>query len=35
MTSKPARSIRVVTLYDDVMNVYADRGNVIALRARC
>lgn len=28
------RSIRVVTLYDDVMNVYADRGNVIALRAR-
>ena len=28
------RSIRVVALYDDVMNVYADRGNVIALRAR-
>ena len=28
------RAIRVVTLYDDVMNVYADRGNVIALRAR-
>ena len=26
--------IRVVTLYDDVMNVYADRGNLIALRAR-
>ena len=28
------RSIRVVSLYDDVMNVYADRGNLIALRAR-
>jgi CobQ-like glutamine amidotransferase family enzyme len=27
-------SINVVTLYDDVMNVYADRGNVIALQAR-
>ena len=39
MTGEPAReaprSIRVVTLYPDVMNVYADRGNVIALRARC
>ena len=31
----PARTIRVVVLYPDVMNVYADRGNVIALRARC
>jgi lipid II isoglutaminyl synthase (glutamine-hydrolysing) len=29
-----SRSIRVVTLYDDVMNVYADRGNVIAVQAR-
>lgn len=28
------RALRAVTLYDDVMNVYADRGNVIALRAR-
>ncbi len=28
------RGIRVVTLYDDVMNVYADRGNMIAVRAR-
>lgn len=28
------RAIRVVTLYDDVMNVYADRGNLIALQAR-
>jgi len=32
--STPGRAIRVVTLYDDVMNVYADRGNLIALRAR-
>ena len=30
----PTRRIHIVTLYDDVMNVYADRGNVIALRAR-
>lgn len=30
----PSRAIRVVTLYDDVMNVYADRGNLIALEAR-
>ena len=30
----PARRIRIVSLYDDVMNVYADRGNLIALRAR-
>ena len=29
------RSIRVVSLYPQVMNVYADRGNVIALAARC
>ncbi len=29
------RTIRVVVLYPDVMNVYADRGNVIALQARC
>ena len=30
-----ARAIRVVWLYPELMNVYADRGNVIALRARC
>lgn len=30
-----ARSIRVVTLYPDVMSIYADRGNLIALQARC
>jgi CobQ-like glutamine amidotransferase family enzyme len=29
------RTIRVVDLYPEVMNVYADRGNLIALRARC
>ena len=29
------RRIRVVTLYPDVMSVYADRGNLIAIRARC
>jgi hypothetical protein len=26
--------IRLLTLYDDVMNVYADRGNAIAIQAR-
>ena len=31
----PELTIRVVTLYPEVMNVYADRGNLIALRARC
>ena len=30
----PARALRVVSLYADVMNVYADRGNLLALRAR-
>ena len=29
------KTIRVVTLYPEVMDVYADRGNVIALKARC
>lgn len=29
------RTIRAVWLYPELMNVYADRGNVIALRARC
>jgi len=33
--SEPPRTIRVVTLYPDVMSIYADRGNLIALRARC
>ena len=34
-TPVPERSIRVVNLYPEVMDVYADRGNVIALRSRC
>ena len=34
MPEASQRGIRVVTLYDDVMNVYADRGNLIALQAR-
>jgi hypothetical protein len=29
------RSIRVLVLYPEVMDVYADRGNLIALRERC
>ena len=29
------RAIRIVLLYPGLMNVYADRGNLIALRARC
>src|SRR5688572_30349303 len=28
------RTIRVLVLYPEVMDVYADRGNLIALRAR-
>ena len=32
--SSPPRSIRVLVLYPEVMDVYADRGNLIALRAR-
>jgi lipid II isoglutaminyl synthase (glutamine-hydrolysing) len=35
MTSDAMRPpIRVVVLYGDVMNVYADRGNLLAIRAR-
>ena len=34
MTEQPQRSVRVVVLYPEVMDVYADRGNLIALRAR-
>jgi CobQ-like glutamine amidotransferase family enzyme len=30
-----AHSIRVLVLYPEVMDVYADRGNLIGLRARC
>jgi CobQ-like glutamine amidotransferase family enzyme len=31
----PQREVRAVVLYPDVMNVYADRGNIIALEDRC
>ncbi len=29
------RSLRLCALYPDLMNIYADRGNVAVLRARC
>ncbi len=35
MTPVPGRSLRLAHLYPDVMNIYGDRGNVIALRYRC
>ena len=35
MSAPATQAIRVVWLYPELMNVYADRGNVIALRARC
>jgi hypothetical protein len=34
-TSMPDYVIRFAHLYPDVMNIYGDRGNVIALRYRC
>jgi len=34
VTEQPQRAIRVIVLYPEVMDVYADRGNLIALRAR-
>jgi lipid II isoglutaminyl synthase (glutamine-hydrolysing) len=35
MPDAPAYSLRLAHLYPDVMNIYGDRGNVIALRYRC
>lgn len=35
MPSSEDRTLRLVHLYPDVMNIYGDRGNVIALRYRC
>ncbi len=35
MASAEGRTLRVAHLYPDVMNIYGDRGNVIALRHRC
>ena len=34
MNFSPDAELRIVSLYSDVMNVYADRGNLIAIRAR-
>jgi lipid II isoglutaminyl synthase (glutamine-hydrolysing) len=31
----PAPTLRLCALYPDLMNIYADRGNVAVLRARC
>ena len=28
-------SLRVCGLYPELMNIYADRGNIAVLRARC
>jgi len=33
--SPPARTLRVCALYPDLMNIYADRGNLIVLQRRC
>ena len=35
MASPAGRTLRLAHLYPDVMNIYGDRGNVIALRYRC
>lgn len=35
MASPQPRSLRLAHLYPDVMNIYGDRGNIIALRYRC
>ena len=31
----PAATLRVLALYPELMNIYADRGNIAILRARC
>jgi CobQ-like glutamine amidotransferase family enzyme len=31
----PPRTLRVCALYPDLMNIYADRGNLLMLRRRC
>ncbi len=35
VAAAPARTLRVCALYPDVMNIYADRGNLIVLERRC
>jgi CobQ-like glutamine amidotransferase family enzyme len=32
---EPARTLRVCALYPDLMNIYADRGNLLMLERRC
>jgi CobQ-like glutamine amidotransferase family enzyme len=33
--SSPSPTLRVCALYPDLMNIYADRGNLLVLRRRC
>ncbi len=33
--SPPSRALRVCALYPDLMNIYADRGNLLVLSRRC
>ena len=35
MLEPPEKTLRVCALYPDLMNIYADRGNIAILRARC
>ncbi len=35
MPDRPAPTLRVCALYPDLMNIYADRGNLIVLERRC
>src|SRR5918911_442204 len=35
MTARPPRTLRVCALYPDLMNIYADRGNLLLLERRC
>ena len=34
-TGAPDRPLRICALYPDVMNIYADRGNLLMLQRRC
>jgi CobQ-like glutamine amidotransferase family enzyme len=34
-TAAPARVLRICALYPDLMNIYADRGNLLVLERRC
>jgi lipid II isoglutaminyl synthase (glutamine-hydrolysing) len=35
MSASPERVLRVCALYPDLMNIYADRGNLLVLERRC